>query len=399
LTQNKILLEEFDYELPDEKIARFPAERRDLSRLLFYNKGTIHHEKFSNIPYLLPSNSVLFFNDTKVVRARLHFQKKSGATIEIFPIDPVVPEQVEQSMSTRGSCSWKCLIGNLKRWKGGDLSLSIKTNAGPKVLKARLLDIPQGVVEFTWNSVDSFAEILDIAGEIPLPPYLKRKPVESDTSDYQTIYSARPGGVASPTAGLHFTPEVLEQLRKNSFELQFLTLHVSAGTFKPVTENNIIHHRMHQEQVIISADHVESLLNKEKIIAVGTTSLRTLESIYWYGVKLLTGKDPGFFISQQFPYEQKKEFSREAALGAILSHFAKQGITSLSGKTQIFIYPGYDFRICQGLITNFHLPKSSLLMLVSAFVGNDWKKIYQSALDNHYRFLSYGDSSLLLPNP
>lgn len=407
MARKELLLNNFDYNLPEERIAQFPLARRDSSKLLFYNQGEIFHKLFSDLPELLPPDSSLFLNDTKVVKARLLLQKESGANIEIFLLNPIKPHEVNQSMMADTRCTWKCMIGNLKRWKGEILQLYYqvkKHNDNEEILKnihnilyIKLLDRAEGIVEFQWNSGNSFAEVLQISGNIPLPPYLKRKTVKEDNTNYQTVYSLNPGGVAAPTAGLHFTPSLLNKLKKRSIDLNFLTLHVSAGTFKPVTEEYIVNHPMHSEEIIISKSNVENLLGNKRVIAVGTTSMRTLESIYWFGVKLRISENKDFFIPKNFPYQSTKNIAKEDALNAVLSYFDETGSDFLIGNTEIFIYPGYKFRICKGLITNFHLPRSSLLMLVSAFIGDDWKLVYGSALENNYRFLSYGDSSFLLP--
>ena len=393
------LLKIFDYtyNLPQEKIALFPLPHRDHSKLLVYNKGKIEHTHFQEIISFLPAHSFLFFNDTKVIPARLHFKKESGAEIEIFLLSPVGPSVLfSEVMQATETCVWECTIGNLKRWhENTTLSKTIKGT----LVKATLLSREKGLVQFDWSGKKSFAEVVSIAGETPLPPYLKRKAEESDRERYQTIYSHYDGAVAAPTAGLHFTQKVFEDLNKEGVLHDFITLHVSAGTFQPVKNENVNEHTMHHEQIIVTKNNLENLLRPDKfIVAVGTTSMRTLESIYWFGVQLLQNKKAKFEISQNDPYnEESIQVPKVHAIEAVKNYLTETNQEMIIGETSIFIKPGYKFRVCDGLITNFHQPASTLILLVAAFVGNDWKKVYDEALSNNYRFLSYGDSSLLIP--
>jgi S-adenosylmethionine:tRNA ribosyltransferase-isomerase len=393
---NAIHMQDYTYSLPPDKIATHPISTRDESKLLVYQKGKIQHTAFKSLVDFLPQNSFLFFNDTKVIPARIHFQKDTGAEIEIFLLSPVKPSTLmADAMVTNKTCTWQCTIGNLKRWKGGQPLLK---EVGAISLHASLIDRNTGVVEFSWNTGQSFAEIITAIGVTPLPPYIKREATSVDVNRYQTVYSHYEGAVAAPTAGLHFTDHILESLHRKGIERDFLTLHVSAGTFQPVKAENALEHTMHHEQIIVTRKSIENLLKSNQfIVAVGTTSMRTLESLYWYGVKLLENAHSDFMVNQDDPYQKRVLPSSGDALLAILSHMDKRNLDSLTGSTSIFIYPGYAFKICNALITNFHLPASTLILLVAAFVGDDWEKIYNEALHNNYRFLSYGDSSLLIP--
>jgi S-adenosylmethionine:tRNA ribosyltransferase-isomerase len=388
---------DYHYDLPPQRIALYPLQKRDDAKLLVYKQGQVIHSIFHSLPEQLPRNSFLFFNDTKVIPARLHFRKETGAEIEIFLLDPVKPSSlVAQAMQATNNCQWHCTIGNVKRWtENHELVKQINGSQ----LTATLVDRVQGIVDFSWNSEQTFAEILDAAGQMPLPPYLKRQVGPEDRLRYQTVYSAHEGAVAAPTAGLHFTNEVFSSLKQKDIGHDFLTLHVSAGTFQPIKTENAAEHKMHQEQIIVSRKNVENLLAQNRqIIPVGTTSMRTLESIYWYGAKLLIDPHAPFEINQDDPYTIDGNFGVEDVLKSVLDQFDVQQTDRLIGETSIYIRPGYRFRICKGLITNFHQPGSTLILLVAALVGTDWKKIYEEALSNDYRFLSYGDSSLLLPN-
>lgn len=386
---------EFIYSLPPERIAQYPLKDRDQSKLLVYDKGTIRHEAFHRIAEILPDGATLFFNDTKVIPARLFFQKETGAVIEVFLLHPVKPSTlVLDAMQSTGANAWKCTIGNLKRWPSGT---SLEQKINDVTLEATLLNRDENIVEFKWNTRHTFVEVVALAGKTPLPPYLKREAEEADKERYQTLYSMNEGAVAAPTAGLHFTHTVFEALEKKKIKKEFLTLHVSAGTFQPIKVNNVWDHTMHQEQIIVTRSNVENMLQSKYTVAVGTTSLRTLESVYWFGAKLLQDPKALFDIQQHDPYTQSDPSSYKDALTAILKHMDQQGVSSLTGETSIYIIPGYTFKSCQALITNFHQPGSTLMLLVAAFVGNDWKKIYDEALKNDYRFLSYGDSSILIP--
>lgn len=391
-----ISIQEYTYELPEGRIAFQPLAQRDESKLLVYRSGEIEHQVFKDLASFLPEKSLLIFNDTKVIPARLHFQKESGAEIEIFLLNPIAPEKLLAiTMLSKNKCTWQCTIGNLKRWKGGQ-ALS-KTN-GDVVLTASLINRSEGIVEFTWAGDQTFSEVISEAGVTPLPPYIKRAAAQEDLTRYQTIYSHHEGAVAAPTAGLHFTDRVFKSLQQKEIEHDFLTLHVSAGTFQPVKVDNVLEHTMHYEQVSISKQLIDSLLDSGKTpIAVGTTSMRTLESLYWFGVKLTGDPKAIFNITQTDPYELPSSITTQAALEAVVKYLTTNGLSSATGTTSIFIYPGYQFRICKGLITNFHQPGSTLMLLVAAFIGKNWKEVYEQALGNNYRFLSYGDSSLLLP--
>ena len=388
-------LQDFHYDLPAEKIALHPLGERDQSKLLVWKHGEITHKKFTDLPSILPDNSFLFFNNTKVIPARLFFQKESGATVEVFLLHPVNPTQdVQLAMNVRNSATWECTIGNKKRWAAGT-TLSKKLLDG--VLNATQSDSEKNHVTLTWSSDLTFAEVLLQAGQTPLPPYLHRPPVESDRKNYQTIYSVHEGAVAAPTAGLHFTPRIFEMLISKDMHHDFLTLHVSAGTFQPIKHADPRQHVMHNEQIVITRQNIEHAKDQtKKIIAVGTTSMRSLESLYWYGVKILQGSEE-FNISQHDPWELTGNVDTPTALNAILDLMDRKKIDKITGETSIYIQPGYRFRVCQGLITNFHQPASTLILLVAAFTGMKWKDIYGEALANNYRFLSYGDSSLLLP--
>ena len=388
--------DDYTYSLTPDRIAKYPLDVRDQSNLLVYDKGKITHTKFNCLATHLPSRCFLFFNDTKVIPARLHFTKDTGAEIEICLLNPIEPSSLMiQAMQAERTCSWKCTIGNLKRWKEG--TVLIKDLSGLS-LEATLLDRNEGYVKFSWSTSDTFAEIVNRSGETPLPPYINRKSETTDRERYQTIYSHYEGAVAAPTAGLHFTSNVFEALKDKSIQTDFLTLHVSAGTFQPIKVRNAAEHTMHNEQIVIKRHNVENLLNNSYVIPVGTTSMRTIESIYWYGVKLLSDPDAQFHISQDDPYGNRTELpTKEGSLSAVLNYFDRYKVNEVTGQTSIYIVPGYRFRICKALITNFHQPGSTLILLVAAFIGHDWRKVYQSALDNNYRFLSYGDSSLLIP--
>jgi S-adenosylmethionine:tRNA ribosyltransferase-isomerase len=390
-------INDYKYELPQEKIALHPLPNRDESRLMVYKHGEISHNRFYDLASFLPETSFLFFNDTKVIPARLHFKKETGADIEIFLLSPVEPSAVlSETMQATDQSVWKCTIGNLKRWTGTTRLTKI---IGETQLEASLVDKEQGMVRFTWNTKKSFAEIINRSGETPLPPYLKRKVEASDRERYQTIYSHHEGAVAAPTAGLHFTEKVFNNLNKKNIGHDFLTLHVSAGTFRPVKTEDVEAHVMHPEQLVITGKNIDNLLQLNRfIIAVGTTSMRTLESLYWFGAKLLKDKSSAFVIHQDDPYLFHTHLpSASKAFAAIKKYMDENGKDSIIGETSIFIKPGYPFKVCRGLITNFHQPASTLMLLVAAFAGNDWHKIYDEALKNDYRFLSYGDSSLLLP--
>jgi S-adenosylmethionine:tRNA ribosyltransferase-isomerase len=394
---NPINILDYTYELPPEKIADYPMRERDHSKLLVYDQGKIIHSRFDNITTFLPKDSILFFNNTKVIPARLLFYKDTGAAIEVFLLKPFSSSLVQEAMHAKTSVQWECSIGNLKRWTPGT---KLKQMLGDITLHAELIDLRKKIVELSWSpSQLTFADLLSSTGVTPLPPYIKRQARPEDRDRYQTVYSHPEGAVAAPTAGLHFTDHTLKELSQKGFVIDFLTLHVGAGTFQPVKEPNAVDHPMHREQVIISRKNIEHLLLPDKkIVGVGTTSLRTLESLYWYGINLLENPDAEFNIQRLDPYQPKSIAPRTVAFQAVADLMDKKKLSSLHGETSIYIVPGYTFRVCDALITNFHQPGSTLILLVAAFTGTDWKKIYSEALRNDYRFLSYGDSSLLIPN-
>ncbi len=401
----EIRIEEFDYPLPDERIAKFPLAKRDTSKLLVYNQGDIQTHTFGDLTQFIPSGSLMVFNNTKVIQARLFFQKTTGAKIEIFCLEPIAPHDYLLSFQQTQTCTWLCMIGNLKKWKEGQLTQTIETPHGSTVLAAEKIATRGNTHEvcFSWDNPSvTFADILDAIGELPIPPYLNRRTEESDKQTYQTVYSKIEGSVAAPTAGLHFTPEVLEKLQAKQVDLGEITLHVGAGTFQPVKSDKIADHEMHTEFISVTRSFIEKLIaHTGKVIAVGTTSVRTLESLYYIGLILESNPDATseeLKVTQWMPYQQTTEISAEKALNNILSYLDRHESDVLMSETQIMIAPGFTFRIVKGIVTNFHQPKSTLLLLVSAFLNGNWKAVYDYALDNDYRFLSYGDSSLLLPN-
>ena len=397
MTVKQINISDYNYNLPDEKIAKFPLEKRDSSKLLTYVSGNVSTNVFSSLPEILPANSCLVFNNTRVIQARLEFFKSTGSRIEIFCLEPQEPSSYELSLSSTQSCVWKCMIGNLKKWKGEVLKKEV--GADNLVLEAERLETNGNTsyIKFSWNNGVAFAEVLDLLGELPIPPYLNRKTQESDKTTYQTVYSKVKGSVAAPTAGLHFTPEVISALHDKGIKTMELTLHVGAGTFQPVKAEEIGGHAMHAEKVEVSKEFIQNLIeNLGNIVAVGTTSVRTLESLYYLGVQLHNG-DTSLLVNQWEPYESEKVLSAREALEAILNYMEKTQSNILYATTQIMIVPGYKFNIVNVLITNFHQPKSTLLLLLAAFVGEKWRELYEYALNNDYRFLSYGDSSVLIP--
>ena len=392
----KLDLEKYDYHLPQERIAKYPLEDRDQSKLLVYKKGQITHSRFRQIGDYLPEGSSLYVNNTKVIPARLHFYKETGAHIEIFLLSPIEPtNEIASSMLAKGSSVWHCKIGNKKKWKDGQI-LGLDTEIGR--LTCQLIDREADQVKFAWPDNKVFSELLESVGKIPLPPYLNRDPEESDKQRYQTTYAIRDGAVAAPTAGLHFTDDLLSELTGNGHQVRELTLHVSAGTFQPISVSEIEEHPMHYEQVDVSRKTIENMIEDESIISVGTTSLRTMESLYWFGAELEVKPDLQHFdIHKDVPYSQDPGLGKMEALGNILAWMDRKGIDRLYGSTGIFIVPGYRFRVVDGLITNYHLPKSTLILLIAALVGDSWKDVYTQAMSENYRFLSFGDSSLLMP--
>ena len=425
----EILIEEYNYPLPDERIAKYPLTERDQSKLLIYRNGQVSEDHFHHIGEYLPADSLLIYNNTRVIQARLEFHKTTatppphhttqpllntlGARIEIFCLEPLEPHDYQLSLGSTNGCTWKCMIGNAKKWKTGALSLPVHLPSGEQITLFAEKGEQTGntfAVHFSWNSPlggeweGSFAEILDAVGELPIPPYLNRKTEESDKTTYQTVYSRIKGSVAAPTAGLHFTDKVLDGLRQRGIQTAEVTLHVGAGTFQPVKVADANQHTMHTEIIAVPKATVQTIINNlGHIVAVGTTSMRTLESLYFLGTQLhstfssLEGRSGGSTLSvAQFePYEQEHTLSTAEALQAIVNYLSLTGQDTLHAETQIMIKPGYTFHVVDQLITNFHQPKSTLLLLVSAFVGGDWHTIYDYALSHDFRFLSYGDSSIL----
>jgi S-adenosylmethionine:tRNA ribosyltransferase-isomerase len=392
-----IIIDDYNFPLPEERIAKFPLQRRDQAKLLIYEQGNISHRQFYNINSYLPDGALIFFNDTKVIPARLNFKKPSGASIEVFFLNPYPANfDLQIEVQRTGNVTWQCMIGNKKRWKAGEiLQQEIAINGKPIKITISWLDREKDVVFLQWDEEITFSSLLESAGEVPLPPYLKREATVDDKPRYQTVYSKHEGAIAAPTAGLHFTDDVIKELQKNH-TLDYLTLHVGAGTFQPVKHKLAIEHPMHSEQIVIRKHNLQHIIqNESSIVAVGTTSTRTLESLYWYGVKILNG-DENFQIEKLIAYQSYLNLpGKKAAMEAILDLMEQKNTDYLIGHTEIYIFPGYDFKMVDALITNYHLPKSTLILLIAAFVGEDWRKIYQAALDNEYRFLSYGDSSLL----
>jgi S-adenosylmethionine:tRNA ribosyltransferase-isomerase len=391
----KVRISDFDYELPAEYIAQKPLDRRDSSKLLVYKQGDISHYQFSDILDVLPPKSRLVFNNTRVIPARIFATKETGARIQIFLLNPVAPfAEVERSLKSKEDVVWQCMIGNAKRFKEGD-QLQIETDDCK--IKLTLVNKESRHVAFSWNTSHEFCDVLESIGKMPLPPYIKREAQEEDDERYQTVFAKEEGAVAAPTAGLHFTEAIMDRFESKGIAKSELTLHVGAGTFKPVEVDEVWDHPMHEEFFQVSIGSLRELAGQETRIATGTTSLRSLESLYWVGVKLHYGEDKPFEIEQHFPYEcEHPELSFESAIQTIIDHLEAKGQSLVTGSSGIMIMPGYRIKSVHGLITNFHLPKSTLLLLISALVGNDWKKIYSEAKAKNYRFLSYGDSSLLM---
>lgn len=396
-----VLLSDYHYELPEDRIAHYPLDRRDEARLLLYSHKTISHSNFYRLPELLSANTLLVFNDTRVIHARLHVRRATGALIEVLLLEPVKPGEVALAMATQGFCVWNCMIGNKKKWRQEEiLSLTFEIDGSPLTLRLSWHDRDQDQVALGWDRTDiSLAALLERAGELPLPPYFGRKAVAEDEIRYQTVYARNDGAVAAPTAGLHFTDHVLANLPPRGIGQAYVTLHVSAGTFQPVKHNDVRQHPMHREQILVHRAALEAIKSANgPIIPVGTTSMRVLESLYWFAVQVLADAPEPLTLAQQFAYQPgHPALSREQVCETLLQYMDTHNLSTLSGWTEIFIVPGYQFKICNGLITNFHLPETTLILLVAALVGEDWRRIYRSALDNGYRFLSYGDSSLLLP--
>jgi len=401
-----ISISDYNYELPDERIAKYPLQRRDDSKLLLYKDGAISYTLFNQLPNLLPEKSLIIFNDTRVIHARLIFEKETGAHVEVFCLSPVSPADYAVNFSCRQSCSWHCIIGNAKRWKEGELSMKIVLNDVILTLKAEKESSSNNgtTVRFNWDNDEfAFSEVLEMAGKLPIPPYLNRASEKNDDNTYQTVYSKVDGSVAAPTAGLHFTEEVMGRLEQKDISVEKVTLHVGAGTFKPVKSLNIGGHDMHTEFISVNRSTIESLyLNKGNLIVVGTTSMRTIESLYYIGKKIGLHQDihnSDLTVMQWDPYENDDEhLSSQDALKNILDYLDRNNLDRLISSTRIIIAPGYKFKYADGLITNFHQPQSTLLLLIAAFVGADWKTIYNYAMNESFRFLSYGDSSLLWKN-
>ena len=406
-----IHISDYQYDLSDERIAKFPMARRDHSKLLVYRKGEVGEDVFYHLPDYLPEGALMVFNNTKVIQARMHFRKTdangehTGALIEVFLLEPAEPADYEQMFQATGYCAWYCLVGNLKKWKEGSLTRIIEVNGAQVEVTATHGPIhgTSHRIDFSWNGDISFATVIDTMGELPIPPYLNRETQDSDKTTYQTVYSKIKGSVAAPTAGLHFTPEVLADLDAHGIDREELTLHVGAGTFKPVKSKEMEGHEMHTEYICVSRHTIAKLLSHHcQAIAVGTTSVRTLESLYYMGLKVLLHADLSedqLHVSQWEPYQEpdRQEVSCQEALQALADWMDAHHLEVLHASTQIIICPGYEYKLVRMLVTNFHQPQSTLLLLVSAFVGGDWRRIYDYALAHDFRFLSYGDSSLLIP--
>ena len=419
-----IKISDYNYDLPDERIAKFPIAQRDHSKLLVYKHGEVSDDVFHHLPTYLPQGALMIFNNTKVIQARLHFRKETGALIEVFLMEPAEPTDYELMFQTTGHCSWLCMIGNLKKWKEGSLKRDFEIKGNKLTLCATMRRgdalgseaqkmVAKGGgtnywVDFDWdNDKVSFAEILEAVGELPIPPYLNRKTEESDKTTYQTVYSKIKGSVAAPTAGLHFTDAVLKDLDAHGIDREEVTLHVGAGTFKPVKSLEIEGHQMHTEYIVVHRRSLEKLIKHEcRVIAVGTTSVRTIESLYYMGVHLLKhpeANEEDLHVNQWDPYELSEDgnlvdgITPMQSIQAIIDYLDRNGLEALHSSTQIIIAPGYQYKIVKMLVTNFHQPQSTLLLLVSAFLNGDWKKVYDYALSHDFRFLSYGDSSLLIP--
>lgn len=419
-----IKISDYNYSLPDERIAKFPIAQRDHSKLLVYKHGEVSDDVFYHLPGYLPKGALMIFNNTKVIQARMHFRKETGALIEVFLMEPAAPTDYELMFQTAGHCSWLCMVGNLKKWKEGSLKRDFEIKGHSLTLSATMrrgevgadgkaapLAVGGGTnywIDFDWdNESISFAEILEAVGELPIPPYLNRETQESDKTTYQTVYSKIKGSVAAPTAGLHFTDAVLADLDAHGIDREEVTLHVGAGTFKPVKSLEIEGHQMHTEYIVVHRRSLEKLLQHDcQVIAVGTTSVRTIESLYYMGVHLLKhpeANEEDLHVNQWDPYDEGRDgglvddITPMRAIQAIVDYLDKNGLEALHSSTQIIIAPGYTYKIVKMLVTNFHQPQSTLLLLVSAFLHGDWHQVYDYALSHDFRFLSYGDSSLLIP--
>lgn len=396
----EIRIEDFNYPLSDERIAKYPLPERDSSKLLRYRDGDIEEHIFREIPELLPDDAIMVFNDTKVVPARLHFQRETGSHIEVFCLEPVLPCEYNTIFAATDTCRWKCVIGNAKRWKGDILHLynpDADTAVSEMNLQAELIerDGQTGIVEFRWSDGAPFSKVLEVCGTVPIPPYLNRETESIDSERYQTLYARFRGSVAAPTAGLHFTEDVLERIKAKGIDTETVCLHVGAGTFLPVKSSLVSEHPMHREPFVVKLDFLRKLQDGHRdVIAVGTTSVRTLESLYYAGVSCIEHGEP-MDVDQWAPYSREYTYSTQEAIGAIVNYLEANGLDELKIGTRIIIVPGFRFRIVKYLVTNFHQPESTLILLVSAFVKGDWRSIYDYALAHGFRFLSYGDSSLL----
>ena len=396
----EIKIEDYNYPLPDERIAKYPLSERDASKLLIYRNGNVSQDRFRNIAEQIPEGSVMVFNDTKVVPARLHFQRESGAHIEIFCLEPVLPEEYVTMFAVTEICRWKCIVGNVKRWKSDTLHLYNPLNDTEienMGLRADLVERcgETSIVEFTWKNGAPFSKVLEICGSVPIPPYLNRDTENIDLERYQTLYARFRGSVAAPTAGLHFTEDVLNEIRSRNVVTDTVCLHVGAGTFLPVKSSNVAEHTMHREPFVVTLPLLERLIDKTgSLVAVGTTSVRTLESLYYVGVKCIESGKPSD-VDQWEPYTREYPYTVQESLNAIADYLRANGLDELKVGTRIIIVPGYEFKLVDVLVTNFHQPQSTLLLLISAFVKGDWHNIYDFALENDFRFLSYGDSSIL----
>jgi len=402
--QTEISIDSYRYSLPEEAIAKHPLLRREDSNLLVYREGSISHKKFNELPGELPADAWLVFNNTRVIQARLNFQKPTGARIEVFCLEPEKPADHYQSFESRENCTWRCMVGNAKKWKTGNIFLTAQVNGTEVRVEATMLEARDAhyVVRFQWDAPScAFSEIIESAGSTPIPPYLNRPAETSDRKRYQTIYSRDLGSVAAPTAGLHFTEGMMQKLQDKGIHSSELTLHVGAGTFVPVKKQNVREHSMHAELVMVSLEFLEKMTEqKTRPIAVGTTSTRSMETLYWLGVKLICGitlPPEGCEFRQWDNESLPDDVPLEDSLKALIEYCRENNLDQLRFTTSLMIVPGYRFRTIRGLITNFHMPGSTLLLLIAALIGENWKAVYQSALDNNYRFLSYGDSSLLLP--
>ena len=396
----EIIIDDYNYDLPDEKIAKYPLSHRDSSKLLKYIDGNVSGHTFTDLPSILPDGAFMVFNDTKVVPARLHFQRPTGAHIEIFCLEPIMPEEYVTMFEVTDRCRWKCIVGNVKRWKNDTLSLynPLEDEAVKEMALCADLIERQGeasIVEFSWADGAPFSKVLELCGSVPIPPYLNRDTEEIDLERYQTLYARFRGSVAAPTAGLHFTDAVLENIKAKSITVNTVCLHVGAGTFLPVKSSRVAEHTMHREPFVVTLAFLKGLLERTgKVVAVGTTSVRTLESLYYVGVGCIETGQP-CDVDQWAPYSRDYEYTTEESIGALIAYMESNGLKELQLGTRIIIVPGFRFRVVDVLVTNFHQPKSTLLLLISAFVGGDWKRIYDYALANDFRFLSYGDSSVL----